>query len=335
MTDIATVLAAKRQPAATSVTPTSTSDEGQEQKTRKVGGRKLRNKLVVRHLPPQMTQEEFMEMAKNCINEGTCEYYYYVRGRIPSKPAKLPIPSRMYASFHTPEYLRAFFREFKQIIAPKLSYQSGNGVNAVTISPMIEYAPCQGKLRDPPLPNTNGTIESDEFYKAFIKKLSDPSVELPLLGPPPPKPAVAKPKQRTQKEGQKANRSRNKGKGKAINKTEEINNKPNEKENGSSKPKKKPKPKQRQHAETSENNNNSNNEEPSSSAKPKRIYNNKKKKPKADDANKQQPQQQQQPQQPQQPRDGDNSKQPQKRRPRARRPPQDNKPKPTPATFAS
>lgn len=325
MTDITADLAAKRQPAG-KTTASGTSDEGQEQKTRKVGGRKLRNKLVIRHLPPQMTQEEFMEMAKNWINEETCEYYYYVQGRIPSKPAKLPIPSRMYASFHTPDFLRDFFRGFKQNIAPKLSYQSGDGVNGVTISPMVEYAPCQGKLRESPLPNTNGTIESDEFYKAFVKKLSDPSVELPLLGPPPPRPAVPKHKQRTQKESQKSNRSRNKGKGKAANKPDEANNKPNEKENGSSKPKKKPnapKPKQKQQAETSENNNNG---EPSSSAKPKRTHNNKKKKPKPDDANKQLSQQQ--------PGDGDN-KQPQKRRPRARRPPQDNKPKPTPATSAS
>lgn len=320
MTDIAKDLAAQRQPAGrktASVTSGNTSEEAQEQKTRKVGGRKMRNKLVIRHLPPQMAQDEFMEMAKNWINEETCEYYYYVQGRIPSKPAKLPIPSRMYASFHTPEFLRAFFREFKQNITPKLSYQSGDGVNAVTISPMVEYAPCQGKLRDSPLPNTNGTIESDEFYEAFIKKLSDPSVELPLLGPPPPKSAFAKSKQRGQKEGQKSNRSRNKGKGKATNKAEETNNKPKKKPNA-------PKPKLKQQGETNENSNG----EPSSSGKPKRTHNNKKKKPKADDPNKQQ--------QLQQPQQGDSdNKPPQKRRQRTRRPPQDNKPKPTPTSSAS
>lgn len=317
MADISGDLATKRQPVNNNTDFGSTSEETQEQTTRKVGGRKMRNKLVIRHLPPQLTQDEFMEMAGNWINKETCEYYYYVQGRIPSKPAKLPIPSRMYASFHTTEFLRAFFRQFKQNIAPKLSYQSGNGVSAVTISPMVEYAPCQGKLRDSSLPSSNGTIELDEFYKVFVKKLGDPSTELPFLGPLPPKPAVAKPKQRGQKDGQRSKRPRNKGKGKAANTTDETNNTANDKENGSSKSKRKPKPKPKQQAEANE----ASNGEPSAPTKPKRTHNNKKKKPKADDPNKQ-PQQQE--------GDGDN-KPSQKRRPRTRKTPQD-KPKEAAAT---
>lgn len=228
MTDIVTDLASKRRPGVLAKPNANTTDEvnkpptgpaaasssaneGDNKKT-PIGHRKSRYKLVIRLLPPEMTEHDFLGLVSPWINYRTCDYYYYVKGRVSSKSAKLPTPSRAYAGFNSLEPLREFYRQFKRSIILQIDYQSGWGAGASTMTPIVEYAPCQGKLREFDAPNSSGTIESDPFYKKFIESLSDPKIELPSLVPPPPPKAGKKGKEEPNISNNNKPKSKNKAK---------------------------------------------------------------------------------------------------------------------------
>lgn len=141
-----------------------------------------RTKLVIRYLPPAMTQDEFFALvASYGLNNETCNYKCYVQGKIPSKTTqKLIKYSRAYAGFRTQDMLRSFYRRFKTELAPQIDNTSGSDDKV-----RIEFAPFQRPYDENLLKNAEnefqGTINDDLIFKSFVAHLSDPNIDiLPL-----------------------------------------------------------------------------------------------------------------------------------------------------------
>jgi len=129
-----------------------------------------KTKLVVRHLPPDLTEANFRaSLTAACPYEWEDEisWFYYVQGQT-SDFATVAL-SRAYISFQT---LPALF-DFSDAVNGRV-FPDSKGKEFVAL---VEYAASQ-KLPKSSKPRHNpkdGTIESDAAYKAFVAELLNPT----------------------------------------------------------------------------------------------------------------------------------------------------------------
>eukprot|EP01119_Soliformovum_irregulare_P001678 TRINITY_DN1141_c0_g1_i1.p1 TRINITY_DN1141_c0_g1~~TRINITY_DN1141_c0_g1_i1.p1 ORF type:complete len:323 (-),score=94.19 TRINITY_DN1141_c0_g1_i1:263-1231(-) len=128
---------------------------------------KPRLKLVVRCLPPQLTEANFRTSIEK-FNELISDYYF-VPGRVSEKKST---NARAYLGFTSPEGLNQFFQFFNGHV-----FVTNKGREQKAI---VEYAPSQklpkkATKSDP----REGTIETDEDFLKFLEELKTPVVQLP------------------------------------------------------------------------------------------------------------------------------------------------------------
>ncbi|CAN6631866.1 hypothetical protein TRVA0_013S01552 [Trichomonascus vanleenenianus] len=153
------------------------SSEGSTKSNEGTKPPKLR--LVVRFLPPGMAKEEFDSLVALKMNDETCTERVYMQGKVSSKDPvnKLPVYSRAYATFKTPQDLKSFFKQFKQLI-PAINQLYGGANQEKTTSVRVEYAPSQTPIAgDTPDP-VAGTISESPAYQSFLKA-RDAGKEIP------------------------------------------------------------------------------------------------------------------------------------------------------------
>nr|CAG4643142.1 EOG090X04G9 [Ilyocryptus agilis] len=122
------------------------------------------SKVIIRRLPPTMTEEVFMEQIAPLPEN---DYFYFVQGK---HHIGVPTFSRAYISFVNQEDIFTFQEKFDGYV---FLDQKGNEFPAV-----VEFAPYQK------IPRTRGdgggkedkcnTIENDPHYLDFLKKLESP-----------------------------------------------------------------------------------------------------------------------------------------------------------------
>ncbi|SCU78809.1 LANO_0A04082g1_1 [Lachancea nothofagi CBS 11611] len=141
------------------------------------------HKLVVRLLPPNLTDKQFfdavdIEIGSKSGPEAGSEFLtqnvesrYYVQGHFSRKPFKLPTYSRAYLTFHEPGKLQEFARKIGN-----LRFTDDNDNSMI---PTIAMSPYVKKLRvedSKGVRNTKtlleGTIEKDKTFQTFIKSLA-------------------------------------------------------------------------------------------------------------------------------------------------------------------
>ncbi|KAK9471154.1 Smg-4/UPF3 family-domain-containing protein, partial [Dipodascopsis tothii] len=69
-------------------------------------------KVVVRHLPPLLSETEFAAAVAEWTPDEAVEYKYYVAGKIPKNRAKPPVDSRAYIKFRTLDQVVTFNKAF-------------------------------------------------------------------------------------------------------------------------------------------------------------------------------------------------------------------------------
>ncbi|KAF8476939.1 Smg-4/UPF3 family-domain-containing protein, partial [Kalaharituber pfeilii] len=128
-------------------------------------GNAAKLKIVVRRLPPLMTEEEFREHTAQWLDEANIESFYYWKGKVPKDiRAKVSRLSRAYIKFKSQEYILALREGLDGRI---LTDNKGNQSR-----PQVEFAPFQK------VPKKNvkhdarqGTIDQDPEYIAFLELL--------------------------------------------------------------------------------------------------------------------------------------------------------------------
>lgn len=131
-------------------------------------------KLVARHLPPNLSESEFMEVLKPVIKDrklatfGISDYYYH-NGSTEKNLFEKPVFARAYFTFDTMDNLRNF----------------GNGIKDLTFvdskdnvtKAVLKVSPYVKKLGDPNCDRRNhskkieGKIEKNPIFKQFLKTI--------------------------------------------------------------------------------------------------------------------------------------------------------------------
>lgn len=148
----------------------SQSDSGNKSFANKIKDRKMKiqrpfTKIVLRRLPPTMTEESFMEQVSPIPEH---DYFYFAR---PDPSLGNNLFSRAYINFVNVEDIFLFKDKFDGYV-----FLDDKGVEYVGL---VEYAPFQRipkkkKKKDPKC----GTIESDPIYQEFIENLNkEPETE--------------------------------------------------------------------------------------------------------------------------------------------------------------
>ncbi|XP_077554243.1 uncharacterized protein LOC144169101 isoform X5 [Haemaphysalis longicornis] len=139
-------------------------------KSREKKDRSFLTKVVIRRLPPTMTEEQFLEQISPVPAN---DYMYFVKGNKSLGPHAF---SRAYINFVNQDEIFIFKEKFDDYIFVD---EKGNEYPA-----MVEYAPFQkipkrrSRKRDPKC----GTIEQDPEYLKFLESLEQPEeVSLPSI----------------------------------------------------------------------------------------------------------------------------------------------------------
>ncbi|KAL0630620.1 hypothetical protein Q9L58_010533 [Maublancomyces gigas] len=135
----------------------------------------VRLRVVVRHLPSLLKEDEFREGMAEYVNEETTEWLSWTQGKIPAEFSfpifvhgrnKLPIYSRCYIKFKTPIQITALndaLRSHGPFVDSK-----GNATN-----PQMEYSPFQKFPKKGGRVDVRaGTIESDPDFVAFLASIN-------------------------------------------------------------------------------------------------------------------------------------------------------------------
>ncbi|VDM36175.1 unnamed protein product, partial [Hydatigera taeniaeformis] len=123
--------------------------------------RNLPTKIIIRHLPPKLTEEHFKEM---CSPIPPYDYFRFC-STDPSLGGKNFC--RAYINFCDPESVFAFRERFSDYVFVD---SEGNEANAI-----VEYAVFQGTPNTPPLSKVDrrqGTIDEDSTYQKFLANLN-------------------------------------------------------------------------------------------------------------------------------------------------------------------
>lgn len=131
-------------------------------------------KLVARHLPPNLSESEFMDVLKPVIQDrklaafGIINYYYH-NGSIETNLFEKPVYSRAYFTFDTMDNLRKFGNSIKDLTFVD---NKDNVTKAV-----LKVSPYVKKLEDPNVSRRNrskkieGKIEKNPIFKQFLKTI--------------------------------------------------------------------------------------------------------------------------------------------------------------------
>ncbi|KAH9281525.1 Regulator of nonsense transcripts 3A [Echinococcus granulosus] len=128
--------------------------------------RNLPTKIIIRHLPPKLTEEHFKEMCS------PIPPYDYFRFCSPDPSLGGESFCRAYINFCDPESVFAFRERFSDYVFVDLE---GNEATAI-----VEYAVFQGTPNTQPLSKVDrrqGTIEEDSTYQKFLANLNAPPPE--------------------------------------------------------------------------------------------------------------------------------------------------------------
>jgi len=129
--------------------------------------KKPKTKLVIRLLPPQLTEEQFRETISKYLNE--VDFCYFCPGK---QTEKKLIHSRAYVNFTSVQAAENFFLKFNGHV-----FVTNKGKENKTV---VEYAPYQ-KISNGPFKQDlrENTIEQDPDYLQFLEQLQQPLVTLP------------------------------------------------------------------------------------------------------------------------------------------------------------
>ncbi|KKA22907.1 hypothetical protein T310_3073 [Rasamsonia emersonii CBS 393.64] len=134
-----------------------------------------RLKLVVRRLPPGLTQTEF----ENCLGEewkvgsGKVDWFQYKNGKVSRDPAKPSRPARAYLHLTSEDLIAPLSDKVKSTSF----HDSRNTVNDPVLlgPPSLEFAPYaripSGRVRKD---GRQGTIDQDPEFIAFLESLTNP-----------------------------------------------------------------------------------------------------------------------------------------------------------------
>lgn len=129
-------------------------------------------KLVLRLLPPDLSQDQFLETIKPEVGEfsdcGVLEWYY-VRGHYPQKLSTRPVYSRCYLIFESTESLAEFTKKVQPI---KFVDDKDNATNVMTrVSTYVKRFVPNTVGPSPVSAALEGTITEDPLFLTFMKSL--------------------------------------------------------------------------------------------------------------------------------------------------------------------
>ncbi|PWW77658.1 hypothetical protein C7212DRAFT_292554, partial [Tuber magnatum] len=133
----------------------------------------IRLKVVVRHLPSLIKEDEFKSPMTEYINEETVEWISWIQGKISEERTKAPKDSRCVIKFKNPPQITAL-SEGLRLHGP-FTDSKGN-----TTNPQMEYSPFQkAPKKSGRVDARAGTIESDPDFIAFMASLKAISTPAP------------------------------------------------------------------------------------------------------------------------------------------------------------
>ncbi|PHH81360.1 hypothetical protein CDD83_3606 [Cordyceps sp. RAO-2017] len=133
-------------------------------------------KLVVRRLPPGMTEAEFVSALgpEWEVNKGKVDWFSYCIGKVASDPSKLSRPSRAYLHLTRKDDMMALSQAVR---AATWEDASGTFTSSSLIGPpSLEFStykkvPGSRRRTDP----RQGTIDQDQEFMAFLEGLANPA----------------------------------------------------------------------------------------------------------------------------------------------------------------
>ncbi|SCU80473.1 LADA_0B07668g1_1 [Lachancea dasiensis] len=151
------------------------------------------HKLVVRLLPPNLTEKQFFEVVFKALGSASgkssdagffsqdVESHYYVPGHYSRKPFKQPTYSRAYLTFYEPAKVQDFVRTIGNL---KFTDDTNN-----SMMPTMSASPYVKKLRTEDSKGVKGiksrlegSIEKDKIFQTFLKSLALLEEERDLYG---------------------------------------------------------------------------------------------------------------------------------------------------------
>ncbi|GAW82285.1 mRNA decay protein [Plasmodium gonderi] len=123
-----------------------------------------KKKIIIRHLPPTLSEDNFFDSFSTNLKD-ELDYYYYVNGSIPKNPADDIIYSRMYLSFK--DDLKT--KEFIKTQHGKFFYD----LNGVKYKALVSFAPYQTLIHKNKSDDMNNTLESDDYFLKFCEEMNN------------------------------------------------------------------------------------------------------------------------------------------------------------------
>ncbi|KTW27482.1 uncharacterized protein T551_02981 [Pneumocystis jirovecii RU7] len=126
-----------------------------------------RLKVVIRYLPPDLSEQTFKELVKEWIDEERVEWSSFYPGKVSSNRNKNDKYARAYIKFKSPEALIAFHKGFG---AHLFTDEKGKGQRV-----LVEFAPFQKvpRLERQKHDARQGTIDDDAEFIAFQETLKN------------------------------------------------------------------------------------------------------------------------------------------------------------------
>ncbi|KAG4305342.1 hypothetical protein PORY_001512 [Pneumocystis oryctolagi] len=127
----------------------------------------IRLKIVIRYLPPDLSEQAFQELVKEWIDKERVEWFSFYPGKVSSNRNKNDKYARAYIKFKSPEALITFYKGFNTHV---FSSEKGKGQRV-----LIEFAPFQ-KIPRPERQKHDarqGTIDDDAEFIAFQETLKN------------------------------------------------------------------------------------------------------------------------------------------------------------------
>ncbi|CUS21618.1 LAQU0S03e06744g1_1 [Lachancea quebecensis] len=131
-------------------------------------------KLVLRQLPPDLSEEQFLNTIFEAVDSEFLNQHvedrYFFKGHFSRKPFKLPTYSRAYLTFYEADKLKSFARTISAVTFVDDTNNS--------MTPTIALSPYLKKLRTEESKGlrknkdlVEGTIEQDRTFQTFLKSL--------------------------------------------------------------------------------------------------------------------------------------------------------------------
>ncbi|EUD67590.1 hypothetical protein C922_01775 [Plasmodium inui San Antonio 1] len=124
-----------------------------------------KKKIIIRHLPPTLSEDNFFESFPSSLKD-ELDYYYYVNGCVPENPGGDITHSRMYLSFK--DDLKT--KEFIKTQHGKFFYDSNGG----KFKAMVSFAPYQTIIHQNKSDDMNNTLETDAYFLKSCEEMNNP-----------------------------------------------------------------------------------------------------------------------------------------------------------------